>query len=231
MVKSRTQRRMEKKQALVLLLLVLAVSLVSFSLGVMVGKESSRSGAPLVESVEPEPRIPVVKPIPEPPPAEEVAVKEVPGEGGGQNLTFYETLPRGEAQPLGSGINLPPESPEEPVAQAVASPVPVKETSPAPVAQAASPVAEKAPAPLPEVAAQGRYLVQVASFKEAAVAAELGKRLGGKGYRAFVEEADLGPKGVWHRVMVGPFAGSSEAGTVAARLKAEEKLAGIVKKR
>ncbi len=55
---SRTQRRMEKKQALVLLALVLGVSLVSFTLGVMVGKGRSLE-TPVQSSAAPE-RLPVV---------------------------------------------------------------------------------------------------------------------------------------------------------------------------
>jgi DedD protein len=42
-----------------------------------------------------------------------------------------------------------------------------------------------------------------------------------KGYAAFVEQADLGAKGVWHRVYAGPFSTRQDADRAVAALKAD----------
>lgn len=217
-VVTRSQRRMEKKQALIVLVLVLAVALASFSLGVMVG----RGGSQQVVTVEPvaTPRISVpvepvvqeavevVDPLPSPP-------------EGGDGLTFYEALPRGEQPPMGSGINLPPE--EVPGA-----------TLATPTLRVAPPLLAPQPAPSrsrPEDDGEGAYLVQVASFRQAADAASLAERLAFKKYPAYAQEVDLGAKGVWHRVFVGPYPGNEEATRVVQRLLTEDKLTALIRKR
>lgn len=235
-VLSRSQRRMERKQAIVLLCLALAISLVSFSLGVMVG----RSGNPPQPVATAAPPVPATQPAPAPTPAA-VSVPEATQVQGGtegqapaevpaavkqdEKLTFYDTLPRGE-QPLGSGINLPPDQATKsgPVAEKSA------EAKPAP---AATPSAAKAEVPVPKVpaAAKGKFVVQVASFKDAAAANSMLKKLSGKGYVLFVEPADLGAKGVWHRVYAGPYAGREVADRVASQLREREKISPLVRKR
>jgi DedD protein len=77
----------------------------------------------------------------------------------------------------------------------------------------------------------GGYLVQAASFRRSEDARALQAKLGQKGYAAFTEEAHLGEKGVWYRVYVGPFATDTAAAAAVARLKAEEKLTALVRKR
>lgn len=217
-VVSRSQRRMEKKQALILLVLVLAVALASFSLGVMVG----RGGSQRLVTVEPvaTPRISVpVEPVVQEA-VEKVDPLPSPPEGG-DGLTFYEALPRGEQPPMGSGINLPPE--EAPVAT-LATPAP----------RVAPPLPAPQPAPFPsrpEDGGEGAYLVQVASFRQAADAASLAERLAVKKYPAYAQEVDLGAKGVWHRVFVGPYPGNEEATRVVQRLQAEDKLRALIRKR
>ncbi len=90
--------------------------------------------------------------------------------------------------------------------------------------------AEVSPAALPKAVAQGSYVVQVASFKDLPDAVGLRDRLSKKGYGAYIQAADLGDKGVWQRVMVGPYAGSEAVGQVVDRLKNEERLSGMLKK-
>lgn len=217
-VVSRSQRRMEKKQALIVLVLVLAVALASFSLGVMVG----RGGSQRLVTVEPAatPRISVpVEPLAQET-VEMVDPLPLPPEGG-DGLTFYEALPRGEQPPMGSGINLPPE--EAPVAAVVT-----------PTLRVAPPLPAPQPAPSrsrPEDDGEGAYLVQVASFRQAADAASLAERLAFKKYPAYAQEVDLGAKGVWHRVFVGPYSGNEEATGVVQRLQAEDKLTALIRKR
>lgn len=238
-VMTRSQRRVEKKQAVILLVLALAVSLVSFTLGVMVGRSGSRP-APAAAPAPPV-RLPVAQAVPALPTAEKPT----------ESLTFYDSLPKGEQPPLGSGINLPPQKETAPAAVAVAEkpapPEPVKtpapartETSAAVPAKAAPPASAAVPAPAPAKAAAsaakaasagGAYVVQAAAFRRSDDARSLQARLGKKGYAAFTQEATLEAKGTWYRVYVGPFATSGAAEAAVARLKAEEKLSAMVRKR
>jgi DedD protein len=233
---------MEKKQVLFLLFLVLAVSLLSFTLGVMVGRRGAP--APLAQpAVETPARIPVAKGGAEPGPAAsavqpEAAMQPRPGE----NLSFYDALPKGDQAPLGSGINLPPAEKQPapaaavaPTAPAATATAPTAPAKPAPAASVAKPVAttpDSAPAPpAAKAAVSGAYIVQVASFPQSADALALKERLAKKGYSAYTQEADLGAKGVWHRVYIGPFDDSATAGKTVERLVAEERLSGLVRKR
>lgn len=235
---------MEKKQVLFLLVLVLAVSLLSFTLGVMVG----RRGAPpqvVQPAVEAPARIPVAKeegdsaPAAQPAPGDP-AMQARPGE----NLTFYDALPKGDQAPLGSGINLPPEEkkPAPTAAPAAATEAPTQ-TKPAPVpAVAPKPAPAAAPAAAPTTAAapvvttakpavSGAYVVQVASFPQQGDAQALKDRLARKGYAVYTQDADLGAKGTWYRVYIGPFDDSATAGKTVERLVAEERLSALVRKR
>lgn len=231
---------MEKKQVLFLLVLVLAVSLLSFTLGVMVG----RRGAPpqvVLPPVETPARIPVAKDGAAPADSQsapgEAAMQARPGE----NLTFYEALPKGDQAPLGSGINHPPEE-KKPASVATEAapapaPTPAPAAAPAPAKPAPAPTVAPKPAPAAEpaavakTAATGAYVVQVASFPQLTDAQALKERLAKKGYSAYTQEADLGAKGVWHRVYVGPFDDSATAGKTVERLVAEERLSALVRKR
>ncbi|HXV22216.1 MAG TPA: SPOR domain-containing protein [Desulfuromonadales bacterium] len=254
---TRSQRRLEKKQAVILLALVLVVSMVSFTLGVLVGRGSAK---PVVAVAPPQAvRMPVAEAVP--PPA---AAAPAAGERPADSLTFYDSLPKGGQAPLGSGINLRPASETAPLATvpaaepakpaavssatAVATSMPTKADVPAPspakatapVAKAAAPAAKptapvaKPTAPVAKAtapAAAGGYLVQAAAFRRSEDARGLQAKLARKGYSVFTEEANLGAKGVWYRVYVGPFATAGAADSVVSRLKTEERLTALVRKR
>jgi cell division septation protein DedD len=207
---------MEKRQALILLVLILGVSLVSFTLGVMVGRSGAKN--PGATAVSPAPaRLPVAATGD----GADLSAAAPAAERPAESLTFYDTLPKGEQPPLGSGINLPPR--KEPVKrEPAASPEPVRTAGAAPAVREVS---------RPEPAPEGAFLVQAASFKGVEDAAKLKERLAGKVYAAFTEEADLKEKGIWHRVYIGPFATAEAAGKVVEKLQAEEKISGLVKKR
>ncbi len=231
-MKTRTQRRIEKKQALFMLLLMLAVSLVSFSLGVMVGK-SGAPEQPLTASVEPTPeptRMPVSEktarkaprePAPETPSANRME-KEQPPLVQREPLTFFDTLPKGGDQPLGSGINRPPRD-EARLAPPAAPPSPTTSET-APETRAETPPER----PMPSSAGEGRFVVQVASFRAEDDARKLSERLAKKDYSAFVQSADLGEKGTWYRVRIGPFANSGQARQVVDKIGREENLSAFV---
>jgi len=219
--KPRAQKRQEYKQVVGLLVLVLAVAAVSFSLGVAVGKRSAPSLAEGGEAGE----------------HTQVAVAENPSQLAASpedapkvNLTFYDTLPKGEETPLGSGINAPPEVRESTATVSEDNPPEKKPaTEPAKVAATKAPPESSKPKPPPVTS--GEYVVQVASFKSDPDAKTLQQRLLGKGHRAFLQQVDLGDKGVWTRVYVGFFDTKTAAQRVADRLTTEDKLSPMVRRR
>lgn len=239
-VLSRSQRRMEKKQTLFMVSMLLVVGLVCFFLGVMVGKSGEQSQIA-------EERLPVTEPVvaaqdeaAEPETAETPAEPAPAEEAPDPQLTFYDTLPEGQQNALGSGINLPPEpKTAEPAAQASSMPAPVKSAAPAKTVATKKPtpppVLPAAPQPQvskPAAVAGGSYLVQVAAVKQRQGAEGLRDRMLKKGYPAFVEAADLGAKGVWYRVYAGPFGSRGDADQAVSSLKADRiSSAPLVKRR
>ncbi len=252
--KTRTQRRLEKRQTIILLALLLLVSLVSFVLGVTTGRRGAERG--FVHQLEaqqetvrivqapvatPESTAPVVSS------AESVTAPErtdrlVDAVVESARLSFYDDLAR-ESAPLGSGINQPPPPPdvEQPVAQPPLDladrPIVVRSAETrvaAPVTtaqgQQQSPVATTPASAetLPPVAAQGTHVVQVGSFGSATDAASLRQTMVEKGYPAFLAEADLGERGIWYRVRVGPYADSNAAGIAREIIHDREQIEGLV---
>lgn len=211
-VVSRSQRRMERKQLVLVVVLVLAIAGVSFSLGVMYGRKGGE--LPGIAAEVDKPKLPMVTKIAPPPKPEPKVVEEKP-----EKLTFYDNLPKGDQAPLGSGINLPPLEQRKPeVSTKVETPKPAKPTpSPEPVAPAA--------------AEGGSFVVQVASFRTSEDAGKLAKRLQGYQLTAYVEKADLGEKGVWHRVLSGPYANRENADKAAELLREKERLSALVRQK
>ncbi len=244
--KTRSQRRMEKKQALILLVLVLVVSLASFTLGVVVGRQGAERD--LVQKQQAAEKILVTK-APEavveetPQAAEEVVEESVATENVAEGteetkLTFYDNLAKEETVPLGSGINLPPKPKEEKktVAQ---PPIPLPDQpivkKDAPTVTVAKVEAKPEPSKIaesalkmPRVDPRGTYAVQVGSFATAGDAGKFKKRLLDKGYPAFVAEADLGAKGLWYRVRIGPYSGAAAAKTVQQLAEKKEQIKGFI---
>ena len=224
-VATRTQRRLERRQMVMMIILMAAVTAASFFLGVMVGERGSFPG---VSSRPETPRLPMAQVAPPPRPASAPAAS--------QKLTFYEDLPKGNAAPLGSGINLPKSSyttPPPPPPAPVAAPVQSAPAAPAAVAAEPPPPVPK-PAPVaeapPKASSGGAYVVQVLATKELAEAKRLVEKLKGKGYAAASERADLGAKGVWYRVTTGPYTDKEAATKAAGQLK-QQNFAAIVRKR
>lgn len=222
-VVTRTQRRFERRQMFVMIILVMAVTVASFFLGVMVGERGLFAGGKAET-----PRLPMAQIAPPPLPASAAPA-------GAQKLTFYDDLPKGNSAPLGSGINLPKGGYVPPPPAAAATPVAAPQ-SPAAV-PAPAPVREPAPAPpptpekaAPKAVATGAYIVQVAATRDQAEARRMVDKLNGKGYVAASERADLGAKGIWYRVTVGPYGDKAAADAAAAQLK-QEKFAAIVRKK
>ncbi|MBD1399783.1 SPOR domain-containing protein [Pelovirga terrestris] len=250
--KTRTQRRLEKRQTIIILALLLLVALLSFVLGVTTGRRGAERGfAQQVKDQQEEVRIvqvPAAPPVPaataprvDPPGGEKGALVDTVVENA--RLSFYDDLVR-DSSPLGSGINQPPpeearspaitpplELADQPivargsVTQALAQAVPVQSAQQQ-VSKAAAPAS--ADPILPPVAAQGSHVVQVGSFGSAADAASLRQRLLDKGYPVFLAEADLGERGIWYRVRIGPFADSATAGDARQVILDKEQIEGLV---
>lgn len=243
--KTRTQRRMEKKQALILLVLVLAVSLASFTLGVVVGRQGAerdlaqkqQAAEKILVTQAPAQSVAEVAPQP--------AAKTVAESSAGASetdqeetkLTFYDNLTKEETVPLGSGINLPPKSEvvEKPVLPPIAlpdSPI-VKKQAPVVTVVKAEPVppttkSAEATVVMPLRDPNGSYAVQVGSFAAAGDAGAFKKRLLDKGFSAFVVEADLGKKGLWYRVRLGPYADATAAKTIQQLVEKKEQIKGFI---
>jgi DedD protein len=225
-VLTRTQRRLERRQMLLMVILVAAVTGASFFLGVMVGERGSANRQS--EFTYP----PAAQVAPPPPPP------------GSQRMTFYEDLPKGNAAPLGSGINLPKSSPVPSPAPPAVTATPVPATAPTPTVAAAAPapmvpaVASPAPSPPPaavaaappKTSAGGSMVVQVASTRDEAEAKRLVATLKSQGHAAYYERADLGAKGVWYRVTTGPYADRNAAEKAAVQLK-QQKFSPMVRAR
>lgn len=247
--KTRTQRRMEKRQAVILLILVLAVSLASFILGVIVGRRGAERDMAL-KLRQTEKVLVAQTPVAaeQAAPEKTVEVKNESPMGDEKQetdtrLSFYDDLSKDNA-PLGSGINLAPveeqkgataptppiDLPEQPItvrkSEQVAAATVEKKVEQS-VASGDEPEVEK-DASLPSPVANGTHAVQIGSFNSAADAIALKNRMLDKGYPAFVVEADLGKKGLWYRVRVGPYADSVGAKQAQVVLEKQEKIKGFV---
>ena len=55
------------------------------------------------------------------------------------------------------------------------------------------------------------------------------QRLAGKGFKSVIRAADLGEKGTWYRVVLGPYLSSAEVDRAADRLQ-NEGISGLVRK-
>jgi cell division septation protein DedD len=243
---------MAKRQAIILLVVVLAVSLASFTLGVVVGRRGaerdmahkmSQTERVLVAESPVEKILPIEKndrkkdlDVVATEPVEEVT-----------KLTFYDNLAK-ETAPLGSGINLAPvkapavnEDAVKPPIDLPAQPIVVKKeeaakTAPivekiAAVVEESDSVSSTASATLLKAAAQGSHAVQIGSFNSAGDALALKQKMLDKDYPAFVVEADLGKKGLWYRVRIGPYGDSEKAKQAQLVLEEKEKIKGFVSRR
>ncbi len=246
---------MEKRQAIILLVLVLVVSLASFTLGVIVGRRGAerelayaktQQDKVLVAQAPPVVTSPAPKATAPPDPVADkiagVTTETVTGQE--PKLSFYDDLAKDSA-PLGSGINMAPV--EEPAAAGSSQPpidlpaqpivekaprqetvAAVKQPAPAAPAPVPKPAAGNDSETMPRTVAGGSHAVQIGSFSAAKDAIALKEKLLKQGYPAFMVEADLGAKGLWYRVRVGPYADAEEAKVAQQVLEKKEKIKGFV---
>jgi cell division septation protein DedD len=131
------------------------------------------------------------------------------------SLTFYETLPKGNRELMGSGLNLP-KSTEQTTAKVVPKPKPTpltKQAAPEEPAKQSKETAKtqtKPPEPTPakevpikEGEAKGKFIVQVAAYHIKKEAEEVRDRLKANGVAAYIMEYNVPEKGTYYRVRVG----------------------------
>lgn len=70
---------------------------------------------------------------------------------------------------------------------------------------------------------QGKYAIQVVSHNDKSKAESTLKKVADAGYSGYIATVDLGQKGVWHRVYVGPFATKEQANETLGKVKATYK--------
>ncbi|HSC18970.1 MAG TPA: SPOR domain-containing protein [Rhizomicrobium sp.] len=92
--------------------------------------------------------------------------------------------------------------------------------------QASANPAEPPPAPPASAGGQGGYVLQIGSYTseaEATASWQTYKQVhaGVAGYAPDIKSADLGKRGTWYRLRIGPFGSLAEASAACARLKAQ----------
>ena len=233
-VRSRSERRSENKQSFVFIAFIATVAIVCFASGFMVGRNTA-SKATVQMAEQGDAGMPNGN--------KSGDEKGDAAKTGTENLTFYEALPKGDQPPLGSGINLPPQEKIDEKVEVVApqpdeskKPIPEKVFAEIKVKQEVVQTAVK-PTPAPQPAkpkadtATTRYLLQVASYPQPDEAGKLLGRLTQGGYDVYVQQADLGSKGVWYRVFVGPITGKSKAVALQSRIEKEIKVKSLLRKK
>ena len=222
--KNRRDRRTSSRKPMFTAILLAVVAIFSFGIGFMAGRNNS----PMVPSevISSAPRKAITLPTQDP--SIEVVEEKIKEE----KLTFFEALPKGEQPPLGSGINIPPEV-TDPVAAKIeqqsstVAPAPVK-PAPVKVAPVLKPVVKTTSVANTTVATP--HVLQISSFRSPDEAGILVRRMEKKGYRPYIQQADLGSKGIWYRVFLGPYASKEKAQAASISLKAKEKLDSLVRK-
>ncbi|MEZ5971044.1 MAG: SPOR domain-containing protein [Hyphomonadaceae bacterium] len=134
--------------------------------------------------------------------------------------------PRIAAQPGPYKIEPPPEPPP---AQALPQTAPPPAATAAALAEAETPIVELNPRPdapeMPTFAANGRYVAQLAALQSEASIEPSWRRFAARapalfaGARMDVQRADLGARGVYHRLRAGYFATSDDATLFCERIR------------
>ncbi|MGH7791218.1 MAG: SPOR domain-containing protein [Thermodesulfobacteriota bacterium] len=82
--------------------------------------------------------------------------------------------------------------------------------------------AQKEIAALPKIDAGGKYTVQIGSFQEEAKAKQVLESLRSRGYPVFIKQIDVPGQGTWYRARVGTFKTREDAGLYAESLMSRE---------
>lgn len=199
-----------------LVCVVLALMALSLMLGIRIERFQKPSNFAIGESSRPAPLKPPSEPAEEPPEAAATATA--------QPQDVAPAAPEKPEVKSTTASEQPPPAPEKPKA---AEPAPPPKPEPKVAAPAPKPEPKK-PAPPPakkEEPPTFHYAIQVASSQDKSMAASHMEVLKGKGFASYVEEVDLGAKGRFFRVMVGPFQTEAEANKAQGKLAADSRFA------
>ena len=78
------------------------------------------------------------------------------------------------------------------------------------------------------IGTEGKFQIQVASFKEREDAERFAKELRQRGHSAYRQPADVPRRGIWHRVRIGPFENKFQAELYRKKLESKERTAAFV---
>jgi len=129
------------------------------------------------------------------------------------------TLKPAPLQPTDSAKKEPADQPAS--AKAILQKTPSKTET-----KAAAPAEPQKPPAKKKTSTGRHYAVQVSSSQNKAKSVALVNTLKKKGFAAYLEEIDLGAKGLFYRIMVGPFETEKEAKKVQNQLAADSKFSG-----
>ncbi|MEK6545155.1 MAG: SPOR domain-containing protein [Nitrospinota bacterium] len=212
--------KLNNVQSIFLILSVFAISVLTFALGYIIGKDSSTGVStissesyqvvtPLDKEME---QIETAKIQPLPPVVEvqkKRTVKELQKGADEKELTFFKTLPNSK------------EETEERLKNKEHG----KEMEKKIAVQSSGSTTE--PHPASSKSSQASYTVQVSALKNMDEASSLKSRLEGKGYKSYITTYET-TNAKWFRVRVGQFNTKEEAEAVAKKLKAKENLASFI---
>lgn len=239
--KTRMERRAEQHQIIIWGLMVLVIGILCFALGFVVGRRGTSEPVAVEQISAPQPIPPMETPVAPVAQAPTPAVPLVE-----EPLTFYENLSKAETTPVGSGINLPPTAADseegaankiDPKPQTAPVKIENSEVTPAPkrpLDQVMANLVQPEPTnelQLPPVSTHGGWVVQLFASKSAADAGILRDKLAAKDYPVFIAEADLGSKGLWYRVSMGPFASRDIALQAQAFAEKRDNMKGFTRQR
>jgi cell division protein FtsN len=185
---------------------------------------------PAAKAVGKETPPPATKPIMQPAKTVGPPVKLSPPATGAPRTIMPAMTPQAKPlPPAESAVPQPaPARPQSVPPTTTAAPAP-KPATPATRTAALNPAAPPpAPAQQPAAATQGAggFVLQIGSYKSQAEADASWQTYKGAhpsvaGYAPDIRQAELGPKGTWYRLRVGPFTSLGEANAACAKLKAQ----------
>jgi cell division protein FtsN len=232
-------------QWLVLGCAVVVILGLTFTLGLLVGRQWARgSAATVTPSVSDAVRKASAAPSRRGGIAAETMADRVPEPT--EKLTFYQTLteplnvggpPRSEAKPVTVKVSAPAPEPKATAAKVAIPPAPAPAPAPpvsvslppAPGKGAATPPpVAKAPPPPAHANAASAWTVQVGAFKNRRQAEDTRQRLAATGLEAYVASAAAQDGQPRFRVRVGMYRTREEAAVVAERIRAQRSLTAFV---
>jgi cell division protein FtsN len=236
-------------QWLVLGCAVVVILGLTFTLGLLVGRQWARgSVAAVTPSVSDAVRKASAAPSRRGGNAAETMADRVPEPT--EKLTFYQTLteplnaggpPRSEAKPVTVKVSAPAPEPKPTAAKVSTPPAPAPAPAPTPApavsvslppapgkGAAPPPPVAKAPAPPAHANAASAWTVQVGAFKNRRQAEDTRQRLAAAGLEAYVASAAAQDGQPRFRVRVGMYRTREEAAVVAERIRAQRSLTAFV---